>query len=154
MKENECGCGRKIIGSYFSQGKMNSAQVEGFNYILDATKNITNAGDLSVVLNAFNAFLLGRNDMTKIEKAPVYLAGQIAFASAFYWNHAFANPQSPWYARLHENFTDATLYKIKWWDLIAAGVNCIGCGVAGGPAGCIGCASLSAPLASSIAGEK
>lgn len=145
----------KIIRDYFEQGKLNSFQAEGFNYILRNTKLLDNPAELSIVLSAYESFLLGCKNITTIQKAPLISASVIARASSFYWNYAFNNSQSPWYSRIRENFTESTLYKIKWWDLLGAGINCIGCGIAGGGvAGCIGCAGTSSSMASSIAGEK
>lgn len=145
----------QVLADSINEGNMSVLVAESINYILQVIKDNFNASDVAILLNAYKGFVVGRTDMSPTEKASVVTGINIGISSTIYWNQAFLNPANKWNAKIRGQFTDTTVFKIKWWDLLGGVLNCIGCGAAGGGvAGCIGCAGTSSSFVSSIAGEK
>lgn len=101
--------------------------------------------------NEISGYVQALKTISERDRQALLISLEIANASERYWTEVAANQNSPYFPIIHSLPTNAQ-YKPKWWDIIAAGANCLGCAIVAG-AGCIGCAVASSSLVSSLAGE-
>lgn len=146
---------RALIQVWLDEGFINSAQATALYYLLDTTRAIRNIGIFFTELDAYASFTSSRRDLSSSEKSSIMVSISVAKSASAYWENQF-NPTpgttGRWTAIIRVKFPDGSTHKPKWWDILGAVGNCIGCS-AGGAAGCIGCAALSSVFVSSCAGE-
>ncbi|MFN8398294.1 MAG: hypothetical protein U0176_27030 [Bacteroidia bacterium] len=77
---------------------------------------------------------------------------KLAIASLEFWRNELNDRRSPYREFVVKEGQNRR--RLPWADIIGGVVNCIGCGVGGTVAGCIGCASISSGLSSSWFGNQ